>query len=65
MIPAIIGGAMSIAGGLFGASAAKKRAAAAAKERRRLTNKLNNLENNPGFFSCFSVFYHHPFPKTP
>ena len=46
MIPAIIGGAVSIAGGLFGASAAKKRAAAAAKERRRLTNKLNNLEKN-------------------
>ena len=43
---AIIGGALSIAGGLFGASAAKKRAAVAAKERRRLTNKLNNLEKN-------------------
>ena len=43
MVGAIIGGAVSIAGGLFGASAAKKRARRAAKERRRLTNKLNNL----------------------
>ena len=46
MIPAIIGGAMSIAGGLFGASAAKKRARRAARERRNLTNKLNTLEKN-------------------
>jgi len=46
MVGAIIGGAVSIAGGLFGASAAKKRARRAAKERRRLTNKLNNLEKN-------------------
>ena len=46
MIPAIIGGAMSIAGGLFGASAAKKRARKAARERRNLTNKLNTLEKN-------------------
>jgi hypothetical protein len=46
MVGAIIGGAVSIAGGLFGASAAKKRAASAAKERRRLTNKLNSLEKN-------------------
>ena len=41
MIPAIIGGAMSIAGGLFSAGAAKKRARRAARERRNLTNKLN------------------------
>ena len=46
MVGAIIGGAVSIAGGLFGASAAKKRAASASKERRRLTNKLNSLEKN-------------------
>ena len=46
MVGAIIGGAMSIAGGIFGASAAKKRARAAARERRRLNNKLNNLEKN-------------------
>ena len=46
MIPAIIGGAMSIAGGLFGSSAAKKRARKAAKERSRLSKKLNNLEKN-------------------
>lgn len=37
---------MSIAGGLFGASAAKKRARKAARERRNLTNKLNTLEKN-------------------
>ena len=46
MIPAIIGGAMSIAGGLFSAGAAKKRARRAAQERRNLTNKLNTLEKN-------------------
>lgn len=46
MIPAIIGGGLSIVGGLFSASAAKKRARAAANERKRLTNKLNNLEKN-------------------
>ena len=46
MYGAIIGGALSIAGGIFGASAAKKRARQAANERRRLANKLENLENN-------------------
>ena len=46
MIPAIIGGGLSIAGGLFGSSAAKKRAAAAARERRRLNKKLDKLEKN-------------------
>ncbi len=46
MYGAIIGGALSIAGGLFGSSAAKKRARKAANERRRLANKLENLENN-------------------
>ena len=46
MIPAIIGGAMSIAGGLFSAGAAKKRARRAANKRRNLTNKLNTLEKN-------------------
>jgi len=46
MYGAIIGGALSIAGGIFGSNAAKKRARAAARERRRLSNKLNNLEKN-------------------
>ena len=46
MYGAIIGGALSIAGGIFGSNAAKKRARAAAKERRRLNNKLNSLEKN-------------------
>ena len=46
MYGAIIGGALSIAGGIFGSNAAKKRARAAARERRRLNNKLNNLEKN-------------------
>ena len=46
MIPAIIGGGLSIVSGLFGASAAKKRARRAANERRNLTNKLNTLEKN-------------------
>jgi len=43
---AIIGGALSIVGGIFGASAAKKRAKEAADERRRLKGKLNSLEKN-------------------
>jgi len=43
---AIIGGVLSIAGGIFGASAAKKRAKALADERRRLKGKLNSLEKN-------------------
>ena len=46
MVGAIIGGALSIAGGIFGSNAAKKRARAAARERRRLNNKLNSLEKN-------------------
>ncbi len=46
MYGAIIGGALSIAGGIFGSNAAKKRARAAARERRRLTKKLDNLEKN-------------------
>lgn len=46
MYGTIIGGAISLAGSLFGASAADKKARAAAKERRRLQSKLNNLENN-------------------
>ena len=46
MIPGIIGGALSIAGGLFSAGAAKKRARAAANERKRLSSKLKNLEEN-------------------
>ena len=43
MYGAIIGGALSIAGGIFGSNAAKKRARAAARERRRLNNKLNSF----------------------
>tara|TARA_R110002051_G_scaffold70332_2_gene126395 strand:+ start:280 stop:990 length:711 start_codon:yes stop_codon:yes gene_type:complete len=46
MIPAIIGGAASIAGGLIGGSAAKKRAAAAARETARLKRKLSSLESS-------------------
>tara|TARA_R110001606_G_scaffold287111_1_gene435269 strand:+ start:1049 stop:1675 length:627 start_codon:yes stop_codon:yes gene_type:complete len=46
MIPAIIGGVASIAGGLFGASAAKKRERAARRERKRLQGKLSSLEAN-------------------
>ena len=46
MIPAIIGGAASIAGGLFGASSARQREAAARRERKRLTQKLERLEAN-------------------
>ena len=45
-IGAIIGGALSVAGGLFGSSAAKKRERAAARERARLQSKLNTLESN-------------------
>ena len=43
---ALIGGGLSIAGGLFGSSAAKKRERAARRERKRLQNKLNTLEAN-------------------
>ena len=46
MYGAIIGGAASIAGGLFGSSAAKKRERAARREKKRLQNKLNTLEAN-------------------
>jgi len=46
MYGAIIGGALSIAGGIFGASAAKKRQKEAAREKRNLKNKLNSLEAN-------------------
>ena len=46
MVPAIIGGAFSVAAGLFGSSAAKKREEAARKERKRLTQKLEQLEAN-------------------
>ena len=45
-IGAIIGGALSVAGGLFGSSAAKIRERAAARERARLQSKLNTLESN-------------------
>ena len=43
---ALIGGGLSIAGGLFGSSAAKKREREARRERKRLQNKLNTLEAN-------------------
>ena len=43
---AIVGGAISLVGSLFGASGASKRARAAAKEKKRLEGKLNALEKN-------------------
>jgi hypothetical protein len=46
VVAGVIGGAASIAGGLFGASAASKAARAAAREKARLTMKLGNLEKN-------------------
>lgn len=45
-IGAIIGGVVSIAGGLIGSSAAKKAARAAAREKAKLQAKLHRLENN-------------------
>jgi len=46
MLGAIIGGAASIAGGLFGSSSAKRAAAAAAARKQRLAKKLNHLETH-------------------
>ena len=46
VVAGVIGGAASIAGGLFGASAAKKAARRAAAEKARLGAKLNSLERN-------------------
>ena len=43
---AIIGGAISAIGSIFGASGASKRARAAAREKKRLEGKLNALEKN-------------------
>ena len=43
---AVIGGGVSILGGIMGASSARRREEAAANERRRLNSKLNYLENN-------------------
>jgi hypothetical protein len=43
---AIVGGAISAIGSIFGASKASKRARAAAKEKKRLEGKLNALEKN-------------------
>ena len=43
---ALIGGAVSLIGGLFGGGAARKRARAAAREKKRLEGKLNALEKN-------------------
>ena len=43
---AIIGGGLSIAGGIIGSIGARKRAKAAAREKKRLQGKLNSLEAN-------------------
>jgi len=43
---AIVGGAISAIGSIFGASSASKRARAAAREKRRLEGKLDALEKN-------------------
>jgi len=43
---AIIGGAISAIGSIFGATGASKRAKAAAREKKRLEGKLNALEKN-------------------
>ena len=43
---AIVGGALSAIGSIFGASSASKRARAAAREKRRLEGKLDALEKN-------------------
>ena len=43
---ALIGGAVSLIGGLFGGGAARKRARAAAREKKRLEGKLTALENS-------------------
>jgi len=43
---AIIGGAMSLAGGIFGGRAAKRQARAAKSRMRKLNSKLNSLEAN-------------------
>ena len=41
---ALIGGAVSLIGGLFGGGKARKRARAAAKEKKRLEGKLTALK---------------------
>jgi len=46
MLPAIIGGAASIVGGIFGSSAARRAAARARKEAKRLGKKLDELVDN-------------------
>lgn len=46
MLPAIIGGAASVIGGIFGNSAARKAAARARKEAKRLGKKLDDLVEN-------------------
>ena len=43
---AVIGGAGSLIGGIFGASSASKRAKTAAREKAKLQKKLDNLEAN-------------------
>ncbi len=45
-IGAIIGGAMSLAGGIFGGRAARRQARAAKSRMRKLNSKLNSLEAN-------------------
>ena len=46
VIGAIIGGAMSLAGGIFGGRAARRQARAAKSRMRKLNSKLNSLEAN-------------------
>jgi len=46
MLPAIIGGSLSVVSGIFGAASAKKAASAAKAQRKMLEAKLKNLENN-------------------
>ncbi len=45
-VGAIIGGAMSLAGGIFGGRAARRQARAAKSRMRKLNSKLNSLEAN-------------------
>jgi len=46
MLPALIGGSLSVVSGIFAAASAKKQAAAAKAQRLKLEAKLKDLENN-------------------
>ena len=46
MLPALIGGSLSVVSGIFAAASAKKQAAAAKAQRLQLEAKLKDLENN-------------------